>query len=946
MKGWFEKYENRQKCKWGVHCPLSDAQARPFKEWYDRPDVMGFKPFKKGKLVPLLKEVLHKQLEVLYACQVDYKDKSDLKNKKLLHAAHQRLNQQTDRVLGMQYYHREITGEEYTFEVPCLRTSKHCNTRRSAASGMNHTHPLEIIRPSVDYTYYERAVALRQEARRLGMSAQTGLVESSEERASILASRIAEFHARQAKMMEAKRNLLYQEWRHPTQKEDVVNFSEAYVQGQLENAILSVDCERMATLVARGAPPNFETKTGLTALIQCVLQSNREAMRKLVKSGSDINYFNKNGMNALMWACKKDSLIMVHEVLDNEAAPGLEGPTGLTACMIAVRNGNKSALEVVCDHVLRHDEAKQLAVDRILNHRSLLKGKTALMICAHHRMWAMCRMLCRLGADTNTADFSGYSAARIAQNAGWTDLGEWLQKTRAIGPNGITTYSDSTNEKKERVATGKLKKAIESGETVTGEEAFKLGLAIITGERINSRSTTPSKSSRGTSRRFGSPANSDSSGGSPSSSRASSPMEKGRPSRSGSPQNGRRRSTRARKGSRVGSPGRSRSPSTRGTRVGSPNPISEHEDVGVASLSFDPSMFAEGSMVEVNGTLVEPLMEVPIYLKVIAEGKANPDTEIAAGTTALIRASFEGNLRVVKLLVENGCDVNFDNKTGQTPLMSAAAGGSLEVAKYLLMLKAKLNIKDIAGMNATAYANNNNNKEMLDFLMSSRLRGAEDAIRRMENPDEDEAKEDALAEGERAQQALLMKYGATPTGVDDGDHDSWRWRLPGMVNRENVHEIEPSSSDDSDEEERKRKGIGDKGVVKVRCCKCTLFLPCKHYKTFHDMWQKNPDGVGYKWGLRAKTEKKKKWGGSRGSSRSRRGSKAGFDWRTTKDAKDEVEVARKDHEKRMRAAFDSMDVNKDGDLTKQEIKAAVCFNAEVRLDEERSDDRLLLQHNN
>ena len=71
------------------------------------------------------------------------------------------------------YYHKEMTGEEYTFEVPCLRTSKHCNTRRMASSGRNHTHPLEIVRPETDYSYYERAVALRQETVRLGMPAST-----------------------------------------------------------------------------------------------------------------------------------------------------------------------------------------------------------------------------------------------------------------------------------------------------------------------------------------------------------------------------------------------------------------------------------------------------------------------------------------------------------------------------------------------------------------------------------------------------------------------------------------------------------------------------------------------------------------------------------------------------------------------------------------------------
>jgi len=67
---------------------------------------------------------------------------------------------------------------------------------------------------------------------------------------------------------------------------------------------------------------------------------------------------------------------------------------------------------------------------------------------------------------------------------------------------------------------------------------------------------------------------------------------------------------------------------------------------------------------------------------------------------------------------------------------------------------------------------------------------------------------------------LLEKFGATPLNVDDGDYDSWKWRLPGIVNRENVEEEEQLSSDDTDEEEYKRRNsIGDRGVVKVRCCK-------------------------------------------------------------------------------------------------------------------------------
>ena len=516
-------------------------------------------------------------------------------------------------------------------------------------------------------------------------------------------------------------------------------------------------------------------------------------------------------------------------------------------------------------------------MDRILNHRSLLKGKTALMICAKHRMWGMCRHICKLGASTDICDFNGHSAARIAYDAGWTDIGEWLQKTRAIGPHGITTYSDSTNEKKERIATGQLRKAIESGELIAGDDGWKLGCKLLAGD-MRSRAATPSSPS----------------------SRSGSPTRKGR------------------------GPSSSRERSTGGTpEEGSPSS---------ASAAFNPAMFAEGSMIEINGKMVEPLYEVPMYLKLIAEGKANPDTELSSGTTALIRACYEGNLRVIKLLVENGCDVNFDNNTGQTPLMSASKGGNVDVAKFLLSQNAKLATKDTEGRNAIAYANKNGNQAMVDFLVSARLRGPEEAIRRVDNPDEDEAEEDIASRQKAQQEALLLQYGATPIAADDGDYDSWKWRLPGIVNREYVHEEEPSSSDDSDEEERKAKGIGDKGVVKVRCCKCTLYIPCKHYKTFHEMWQKNPDGVGYKWGLRAKNNKKKLRGGIRSIGRGGRpgSSQAGFDWRSTKDAKDEIEVTKKENEKKMRAAFDAMDVNKDGNLSKQEVKAALCFNKEVR----------------
>ena len=97
------------------------------------------------------------------------------------------------------------------------------------------------------------------------------------------------------------------------------------------------------------------------------------------------------------------------------------------------------------------------------------------------------------------------------------------------------------------------------------------------------------------------------------------------------------------------------------------------------------------------------------------------------------------------------------------------------------------------------------------------------------------------------------------------------------------------------------------------------------------MWNENPKGIGHKWGLRPKKDRPKGWN-HRGSSRGGRPgtSQSGFDWRATKDSKDEVEMAKKEHEKRMRAAFDSMDINNDGDLSKEEVRSCEELSNELK----------------
>ncbi|MGU9951655.1 MAG: ankyrin repeat domain-containing protein [Gammaproteobacteria bacterium WSBS_2016_MAG_OTU1] len=77
-----------------------------------------------------------------------------------------------------------------------------------------------------------------------------------------------------------------------------------------------------------------------------------------------------------------------------------------------------------------------------------------------------------------------------------------------------------------------------------------------------------------------------------------------------------------------------------------------------------------------------------VYLRRVKENMTNVNREDKYGWTALMRAAGSGHSEVVKVLLENGADVNYKNKDGWwigwTALMRAAESGQNEVAKILL----------------------------------------------------------------------------------------------------------------------------------------------------------------------------------------------------------------------------------------------------------------------
>nr|CDS28556.1 Zinc finger MYND type [Hymenolepis microstoma] len=74
----------------------------------------------------------------------------------------------------------------------------------------------------------------------------------------------------------------------------------------------------------------------------------------------------------------------------------------------------------------------------------------------------------------------------------------------------------------------------------------------------------------------------------------------------------------------------------------------------------------------------------------LSSGDVKIDEQDEDGMTALLQASYRGNVKVAQLLVNSGADVNWSkHKQGYTALMFGALSGKIEIIEYLLSQGAK-----------------------------------------------------------------------------------------------------------------------------------------------------------------------------------------------------------------------------------------------------------------
>lgn len=91
-------------------------------------------------------------------------------------------------------------------------------------------------------------------------------------------------------------------------------------------------------------------------------------------------------------------------------------------------------------------------------------------------------------------------------------------------------------------------------------------------------------------------------------------------------------------------------------------------------------------------------------IKLLIENGADVNMKVENGWTPLHYASSSGGFYSIKLLIENGADVNMKDKIGRTPLMVALTYRDYEIAEILIENGANVNDRD------------NEGKTILDFV--------------------------------------------------------------------------------------------------------------------------------------------------------------------------------------------------------------------------------------
>lgn len=319
LREWIRNALVNQRCVWGMHMPITRAEANAFVEWFNRDENRGFFPYDSISIMEMVKDLVEHYHEQAYDMM---KLKATGGGGEVVEGYDAlEYNEVAGKALKIKAIFEEFSGESYRYEVYCTRDNESCNLKRLADGGSNHKHEVLIDPPSEsNANTLEEAMALRQQCQKLGLSPCTGVVKTLEERCNIYRQRIADHMEALKKAEEAKARNDIRHLTHRQEKNLVLKLSKDVLERQIVEACLTNQTDQVLTLAKRDGNVNLETPFGVTPLQVLILNEvPTDKLEIFLKKKVDLNQANRRGMTALMLAARLKDLRAVHVLMKHGA---------------------------------------------------------------------------------------------------------------------------------------------------------------------------------------------------------------------------------------------------------------------------------------------------------------------------------------------------------------------------------------------------------------------------------------------------------------------------------------------------------------------------------------------------------------------------------------------------------------------------------------------------
>lgn len=179
----------------------------------------------------------------------------------------------------------------------------------------------------------------------------------------------------------------------------------------LLQAIRRNDPHAIRTALLRGADANALDELGAPVIVAAAKAQGWDAVRALAElRGTDVDAVDRGGANAMMYAALHGQVDLVKMLVGRKAEVN---KTGWTALHFAAANGH---IEVIRFLLERHAYIDAESPN----------GTTPLMMAARQAQTTAVQVLVEEGADPTPRNASGLDAAAYARAAGNPKLSEWL----------------------------------------------------------------------------------------------------------------------------------------------------------------------------------------------------------------------------------------------------------------------------------------------------------------------------------------------------------------------------------------------------------------------------------------------------------------------------------------------------------------------------------------